>query len=94
MEGRRLLLGIALMIGVMVLSNLLFPPLRPPPGQVADSVAVSGDTGAVSAVEPPAADSPVAAGQAGQAGQEAAEAAAEAAARIVGPEVPRRVPTT
>ncbi len=85
MEGRRLLLGIALMIGVMVLSNLLFPPLRPPPGQVADSVAVSGDTaGAVSAVEPPRADSPVAAGQAGQ---EAAEAAAEAAARIVGPEV-------
>jgi YidC/Oxa1 family membrane protein insertase len=41
---RRVVLAVVLTIGVIFLSNRLFPPPEPPPGQVVpDSVAVSGD---------------------------------------------------
>ena len=50
---RRLVLAVALMIAIMVLSNVLFPPMRPPPTAPGDSAAARVDSGPAAAETPP-----------------------------------------
>lgn len=96
METWRIFLAITLMLGVIVLTNLLFPPPQPAgPGAPADTATVQ-ETPTLEPVPPPlpvppAADTGVGAAAPGPAAGQPAEPAADTAAPAAPPPPPGRV---